>query len=242
MDKEKHVRLEEIIRFDERGLVPVVVQDFYSKDVLMLAYANREAIRKTLETGYAHYYSRSRQTLWMKGQTSGHTQRIKRILFDCDEDTLLYVVEQRGAACHTNHRSCFYREFYRGMIREIQPVLNDDFDGIVYGVERADGVMDRLYDLLIERKTLLPEQSYTAKLFRKGINEIAKKTGEEAVELVIALKDADQGQIVYEAADLLFHMLVGFAHYDIAPEAVFAELRRRFNISGETEKKTRKDG
>jgi len=242
VDKEKHVRLEEIIRFDERGLVPVVVQDFYSKDVLMLAYANREAIRKTLETGYAHYYSRSRQTLWMKGQTSGHTQRIKRILFDCDEDTLLYVVEQRGAACHTNHRSCFYREFYRGMIREIQPVLNDDFDGIVYGVERADGVMDRLYDLLIERKTLLPEQSYTAKLFRKGINEIAKKTGEEAVELVIALKDADQGQIVYEAADLLFHMLVGFAHYDIAPEAVFAELRRRFNISGETEKKTRKDG
>ncbi|WP_025209220.1 bifunctional phosphoribosyl-AMP cyclohydrolase/phosphoribosyl-ATP diphosphatase HisIE [Hippea sp. KM1] len=232
------MNLTDILKFDKKGLIPVITVDFYNNQVLMLAYANKEAIEMSLKSGYAHYFSRSRGKLWMKGETSGHTQKIKQILFDCDEDTLLYRVEQKGAACHTNHRSCFYREFYRGEVREIEPVI-EDFDGIIYRIEENDDILSKLYDLLKKRKEELPEGSYTANLFRGGTDKIAKKIGEEASEVIIALKNDSQSELVYEAADLIFHLLVGLAEKDVPPEAVLGELKRRFGISGEREKETR---
>ncbi len=231
--------LSEIIKFNKNGLVPVVVQDFYSKDVLMVAYANKEAVEKTVSTGYAHYYSRSRQKLWKKGETSGHLQKVKQIFYDCDEDTLLLKVEQIGAACHTNHRSCFYREFYRGQTKEIDGVLDENFDGIFYNLEDKEDILGEIYKLLLKRKEEMPDDSYTAELFKKGINKITKKIGEEATEVVIAMKDKDESEIVYEVADTFFHILVGLAYFNIPPESITKELKRRFNVSGKLEKKTR---
>ena len=233
------MNLADILKFDENGLIPVIAVDFYNNQVLMLAYANREAIEKTLETGYAHYWSRSRKKLWKKGETSGNLQKVKQILFDCDEDALIYKVEQIGAACHTNHRSCFYREFYRGNIREIEPKIGD-FKGIIYKPKNNENILNQIYKLLQQRKKELPENSYTAKLFKDGIDKIAKKIGEEATEVVIALKNNSQSEVIYEAADLIFHLLVGLTEKDILPETVLEELRRRLGISGLDEKKTRK--
>ncbi len=233
------MNLTDILKFDENGLIPVIAVDFYNNQVLMLAYANREAIEKTLETGYAHYWSRSRKRLWKKGEISGNLQKIKQILFDCDEDAVIYKVEQIGAACHTNHRSCFYREFYRDRVREIEPTIGD-FKGIIYKPKNNENILSQLYELLQQRKKELPENSYTAKLFKGGVDKIAKKIGEEASEVIIALKNSSQSEIVYEAADLIFHLLVALAKSDIPPEAVLEELRRRFGISGVHEKNTRK--
>jgi len=233
------MNLTDILKFDKNSLIPVIAVDFYNNQVLMLAYANREAIEKTLETGYAHYWSRSRKKLWKKGETSGNLQKVKQILFDCDEDAVIYKVEQIGAACHTNHRSCFYREFYRGSIREIEPTVGD-FKGIIYKPKDNDDILNQLYKLLQKRKKELPENSYTATLFKGGVDKIAKKIGEEATEVVIALKNDSQSEVIYEAADLIFHLLVGLAEKDIPTEAVLEELRRRFGISGLKEKKTRK--
>lgn len=232
----------DILKFDKKGLIPVVVQDFYNNQVLMVAYADKEAIEKTVESGYAHYFSRSRQKLWKKGETSGHTQKVKQIFYDCDEDTLLIKVEQRGAACHTNHRSCFYREFYRGATKETEGVTDKDFNGIIYKYKPkdSDNILSDLYKLLQKRKKEMPKDSYTAKLFKKGINTITKKVGEEAAEVIIAMKDGDESEIVYESADLIFHLTVGLAYFNIPPETIFKELARRYNTSGEYEKKTRK--
>ncbi len=232
----------DILKFDEKGLIPVVVQDFYNNDVLMVAYANKEAIEKTLETGYAHYFSRSRQKLWKKGETSGHTQRVKQIFYDCDEDTLLIKVEQKGAACHTNHRSCFYREFYRGQTKEIDKVIDENFNGIIYKQKQDNNnTLDVLYDTLQERKKTMLKDSYTAKLFKSGIDKITKKIGEEAIETIIAMKDKNEGEIIYETADTIFHLLVGLAYFNIPPSAILQELQRRMGTSGTFEKKTRKE-
>ncbi len=233
------MNLTDILKFDDKGLIPTIAVDFYNNQILMLAYANMEAIEKTLETGYAHYWSRSRKKLWKKGETSGNLQKVKQILFDCDEDAVIYKVEQIGAACHTNHRSCFYREFYRGNIREIEPTVGD-FKGIIYKLKDKDDILNQLYKLLQKRKKELPENSYTAKLFKGGVDKIAKKIGEEASEVIIALKNDSQGEVIYEAADLIFHLLVGLADKDIPPEAILNELKRRFGISGIEEKNSRK--
>lgn len=233
------MNLTDILKFDDKGLIPTIAVDFYNNQILMLAYANMEAIEKTLETGYAHYWSRSRKKLWKKGETSGNLQKVKQILFDCDEDAVIYKVEQIGAACHTNHRSCFYREFYRGNIREIEPTVGD-FKGIIYKLKDKDDILNQLYKLLQKRKKELPENSYTAKLFKGGVDKIAKKIGEEASEVIIALKNDSQGEVIYEAADLIFHLLVGLTDKDIPPEAILNELKRRFGISGIEEKNSRK--
>jgi len=228
------------LKFDSSGLIPVVVQDFYNKDVLMVAYANKEAVAKTLETGYAHYYSRSRKQLWKKGETSGHIQKIKQIFYDCDSDTLLIKVEQKGAACHTNHRSCFYREYFRGKVRETEPVIDKNFNGIFYNMNSDEqDILKKIFRLLLQRKKELPDGSYTAKLFKKGENSILKKIGEEATEVVMAIKDKDESEVVYESADLIFHLLVSLAYVDISPDAIYKELEKRFGISGNFEKETR---
>ncbi|OSS41904.1 Phosphoribosyl-AMP cyclohydrolase [Desulfurella amilsii] len=227
----------EIVKFDQNGFVPVITQDFYNKEVLMFAYANKEALQKTVETGYAHYFSRSRKQLWKKGEESGNIQKIKQILFDCDEDCVLYKVEQIGCACHTFHRSCFFREYFRGQVIEIEPQLGENFKETVYNVQNS--TLNELYETILQRKNDMPQNSYTAKLFSSGVEKIAKKINEETLEFLFALKENDASHIIYEASDCLYHLLVGLAYRKIPLDAILEELKRRKNFSGEFEKKTR---
>jgi len=210
------------------GLVPVIVQDVDTNEVLMLAYMNEEALEKTLKTGYAHYFSRSRNKLWKKGESSGHTQEVKEILVDCDNDTILLKVKQNGVACHTGRKSCFFTKLDTG------EVVMDKEKEIEYNF------VDKLYHTLLERKQADPKTSYVASLYNKGENSILKKVVEEAGEFCFAIKDNDKKEIIYEAADLAFHTLVALALKDIHPEAILEELKRREGISGIEEKKNRK--
>ena len=174
----------EIIKFDANGLICAIAQDSETGEVLMQAYMNAEALEKTLSTGYAHYYSRSRQKLWKKGEESGHVQKVIAASFDCDRDCLLLQVRQTGAACHTGNRSCFFT-----------PVTESDLGGLPFVAELARVVEDR--------KNNPVEGSYTAYLFSRGVDKIAKKFGEEAVEVVIASKNDDKGELTHELSDLI---------------------------------------
>lgn len=212
-----------------KGLLPAIAQEVSTKDVLMLGFVNEEAVRLTLETGYAHYYSRSKQRIWKKGEESGHLQKIVDVLVDCDNDTLLYMVEQTGVACHTGAKSCFFTS-----LASNTRVLEAQIDtGAVYSV------VDTLFHEIESKKFGDPEKSYTAKLFSKGDNTICKKIAEEAAELCFAIKDKDKNEIVYEAADLMYHSLVGLSFSGVNPDLVKQELRRRFGISGIEEKNSR---
>ena len=183
----------EQIRFDERGLVPVIAQDANTGAVLTLAYANREALEKTLETGEAYYYSRSRQELWRKGATSGNTQRVVEVRLDCDGDALLYRVLPSGPACHTGEDSCFFTTLAG---TEVQ-------DGSASGF---GAILEKLAGTIAERHREMPEESYTAGLIRRGTPRVAQKVGEEAVEVVVAALQDER--LAEEAADLLYHLLV----------------------------------
>ncbi len=197
------------IRFDERGLVPVIAQDAESGEVLMLAYANREALSKTLETGEAHYYSRSRAALWRKGATSGHTQEVLELRVDCDEDAVLYRVRQRGPACHTGRRSCFYRSSHEGA-------------GASLGESLA--MLERV---VASRLAELPEGSYVASLHRAGLGRIAQKVVEEAGESIVAALERKPDALTGEAADLLFHLVVLLKESGVDLRDVSAELMHR---------------
>lgn len=177
----------------------------------------------------AHYFSRSKQRIWKKGETSGHTQEIHSFHVDCDNDTLLIHVTQNGVACHTGRKSCFFKELESGEISA----------PIEVNSEAMYGVIDTLYHTIQERKNADPESSWTAKLFAKGENTILKKVVEEAGEFSFAYKDNDENEMIYEAADLTYHMLVALASKNISPERVKQELSRRFNISGIAEKSAR---
>lgn len=217
------------IKFDEKGLVPAIAQDFKTGEVLMMAYMNREALEKSLSSGRATYFSRSRNKLWLKGETSGHFQNIKCAYYDCDIDTILLKVEQVGAACHTGERSCFFREI------ELQ--FKDprshcrDFS--------SSAILDRVYDVILERKSNPGERSYVSSLFTKGGDTILKKIGEEASELLISGKGGNKEEVVHELADLWFHSLVLLGYLNINPEDVYQELKRRFGKSGIDEKEGR---
>ncbi|WP_297501113.1 bifunctional phosphoribosyl-AMP cyclohydrolase/phosphoribosyl-ATP diphosphatase HisIE [Thermococcus sp.] len=191
------------------GIVPVVVQDTKG-EVLTLAYMNREALRRTLETGYAHYYSRSQRRVRMKGEVSGNTQRVKEIRIDCDSDALLLIVEQKGVACHTGNYSCFYRK-----LGEPERVLPMDY---------SLTILRELEELIRKRKESPVEGSYTSRLFKEGRERIYKKFGEEAVEVLVA--ETREG-LIYETADMLYHLLVLLAYNDVSLGEVMAELRRR---------------
>jgi len=180
----------ESIRYDEKGLVPVVAQDANTGEVLTLAYASREAVQKTIETGEAHYHSRSRGELWRKGETSGNTQRVVEVRLDCDGDALLYRVEPAGPACHTGERSCFFTS-----------LQGSDKDAPDLG-----RTLGRLSETITGRHREMPEGSYTAKLLDRGTGYIAQKVGEEAVEVVVAALENDR--LAEETADLLYHLLV----------------------------------
>lgn len=209
-------RFESAIPFEEfklnsDGLIPVVVQDYKTDEVLMVAYMNKESYEKTIKTGIMTYYSRSRQELWVKGLTSGHFQYVMSLDIDCDNDTLLAKVKQIGAACHTGNRSCFYRNLVKKDIPETNPlkVLND-----VMGV-------------ILDRKGNPKEGSYTNYLFEKGIDKILKKCGEEATEIIIAAKNPDPEEIKYEISDFLYHVMVLMAVKDVSWDDIMKELANR---------------
>jgi len=220
------------IDWQKRPLIPAIVQDSESGEVLMLAYMNEEALQKTLETGFAHYFSRSRQKLWKKGESSGNVQKVEEILLDCDGDTILLKVKQSGPACHTGRRSCFFTDLKTDTTTS-EPIQNPD--------EMYDDIVDRLYHVILEKKDGDPTKSWTAKLFSKGENSILKKVAEEAAEFCFAVKDKDEGEIIYEGADLLYHALVALAYSGIHPERIKSELRRRFGQSGIEEKASSSD-
>lgn len=210
------------------GLVPAIVQDFETNEVLMLAYMDEEALELTKTSGYAHYFSRSKQRIWKKGESSGHTQEIKQILLDCDEDTILLKVKQIGKACHTGSKSCFFND-----IKTNEKVLEQEEIS-------SYSISDKLYHIVLERAKEANENSYVASLFKKGENSILKKIVEEAGEFCFAIKDDDTDEIIYEAADLLFHCIVALGYKKIDPDRVKQELQKRFGMSGIEEKNSRK--
>ena len=209
------------------GLIPVIVQDIETNEVLMLAYMNEEALKLTQSTKFAHYFSRSRNKLWKKGESSGHTQEVKEILIDCDNDTILLKVKQNGVACHTGRKSCFFTN------------LENNEEILKVEEKPQYNFLDDLYHTLLDRKNADPKSSYVASLYNKGENSILKKVVEEAGELSFAVKDDDKDEIIYEAADLLFHSLVTLAYKNIHPEAILNELKRREGVSGIEEKNNR---
>ena len=219
------------VDWEKCELLPVIVQDNANGEVLMLAYMNKQALELSLSTKIAHYFSRSKQRLWKKGESSGHTQSIHSFNLDCDNDTLLIKVTQEGVACHTGRRSCFFTELETG----------EAGSDIEVNTENMYGVIDTLYHTIQERKNADPSSSWTAKLFAKGENTILKKVVEEAGEFSFAFKDNDETEMVYEAADLTYHMLVALAAKNISPDRIKQELARRFDMSGIAEKNSREN-
>ena len=196
---------------NEQGLIPVVVQHYKTQEVLMLAYMNEEAFYKTIKTGKMTYYSRSRQHLWTKGETSGHFQYVKSLTIDCDYDTLLAKVDQIGAACHTGNPTCFF-----------QPLVGNDYDET-----NPLQVFEAVYDTIVDRRENPKEGSYTNYLFDKGIDKILKKVGEEATEVVIAAKNPNPEEVKYEMADFLYHAMVLMVEKGISWEDIIKELADR---------------
>ena len=212
------------------NLLPVIVQDEVSNEVLMLAYMNKEALEKTIQTKKAHYFSRTKQRIWQKGESSGNIQRVKDIFIDCDNDTLLLKVEQvGGVACHTGRKSCFFTKL------ESDEVVTKPKEEAT----KNYSVLDKLYHELQKRKNADPKTSYTASLLQKGENSYLKKIVEEAGEYCFAIKDNDKKEIVYEAADLVYHCLIPLIDKNIHPDQIKEELKRRFGISGIEEKNSR---
>src|SRR5688572_9583728 len=215
------------VRFGADGLVPVVTQESRSGDVLMVAYANRDALERTLATGLAHYFSRSRGVLWQKGETSSHVQRVREVRLDCDGDTVLYRVEQTGAACHTGTRTCF-STVIRGAA---DPAPSNRARGL-RGSEAAEEdpgghVLSRLARTIAQRADERPDGSYTAELLAQGVGKASQKVGEEAVEVVVAANSEDDERLASEAADLLYHLLVLLQARGVPLDVVLTELEAR---------------
>lgn len=233
------------------GMVPCITQDAATGEVLMLAYMDETALNLSIETGYAYYFSRSKNRIWKKGEESGNTQKIEKIWLDCDNDTILIKVEQKGVACHTGEKSCFFKEIAKGEILSHATHQN---------APKYD-ILDEIYHIIQDRKlNAEPSTSYVAKLFAKGENAILKKICEEAGEFAFACKDLSKAQkyanfaletfgehekgnpskdVVYEGADLIFHLLVALAMHNISPKQLLEELQRREGISGIDEKNSR---
>lgn len=246
------------VRFDGNGLVTAVAQDRQTHRILMVAHMNREALAQTLATGEAVYFSRSRQRLWRKGESSGHVQTVHEIRLDCDGDVVLMQVTQGGGiACHTGRVSCFYLQWNNGTWQAVDPVIKDPKeiyadaaaashpqDGVVgpatpAGVSPPETVLGRLADVIAARRGTDPEKSYVARLLHRGPDAVLKKIGEEATETVMACKDNVSDRIVAETADLWFHCLVMLEQHGLRPESVLAELMRREGLSGLDEKAAR---
>lgn len=198
-------------KLNNDGQIPVVVQDYKTSEVLMVAYMNEEAFQKTIETGKMTYYSRSRQSLWIKGETSGHFQYVKSLMIDCDNDTILAKVLQIGPACHTGSQSCFFKELVKKEYNDVNPLT----------------VFNEVFNVILDRKAHPKEGSYTNYLFDKGIDKILKKCGEEATEIVIAAKNPEAEELKYEISDFLYHMMVLMAECNVDWNDIVKELAHR---------------
>ncbi|MBR5145864.1 MAG: bifunctional phosphoribosyl-AMP cyclohydrolase/phosphoribosyl-ATP diphosphatase HisIE [Clostridia bacterium] len=196
------------LKFDEKGLIPAVVTDYYTKQVLTVAYMNKESLQKTIDTKLTCFYSRSRQQLWLKGETSGNYQHVVSITADCDNDALVVEVKKDGPACHTGSESCFTKPVF----------VNED---------EKEFAIDNLYKMLVGRKETMPEGSYTTYLFQKGLDKILKKVGEECTEVIIGAKGGDKAETVYEICDLVYHVMVLMVEYGISLNEIRDELARR---------------
>ncbi len=216
-----------VIKFGPDGLAPAIAQDASSLDVLMLAYMNAEALDLTLSTGRAHYWSRSRRKLWLKGETSGNFQEVDAVHYDCDADAILLTVRPAGPACHTGESNCFYRALKAGKKA---------------GAKSGGGtdILTGLFEVLKSRKGADPKESYVASLYAKGLGAILGKIEEESGELAEAARDEGASEVIHETADLLFHTLVLLAEKEIGIEEVLGELKGRFGTSGHDEKRGRK--
>ncbi len=199
------------LRFDEKGLIPAIVVDAWSRKVLTLAYMNEESLRISMDEKKTCFWSRSRQELWRKGETSGNVQHITSITADCDRDALIVLVDKEGPACHLGTDSCFNDPVY----------INE---------EAEDFTFDGLFELLKDRKEKLPENSYTTYLFQKGLDKILKKVGEESTEVIIAGKAEDKAETIYEIADLAYHVMVLMTEMGITPDDIRKELSKRHVI------------
>lgn len=199
------------IRFNQDGLIPAIVQDYYTKEVLTLAYMNAESLAISMEEGKTCFYSRSRKTLWRKGETSGNVQYIVSIKADCDRDALVIEVVKTGPACHLGNESCFV-------------------DGLYQSAKYGEFSYEKLFELIKGRKSDPQEGSYTTYLFQKGIDKILKKVGEEATEVIIAGKGGSKEELIYEIADLTYHVMVLMAEQNVTMKEVFAELASRHVI------------
>ncbi len=202
------------IKFDEKGLVPAVVQSV-DGTVLMLAYMNEESLKKTVETGTTWFYSRSRQSLWNKGETSGNFQKVNKISVDCDMDTILVTVEAMGPACHTGKETCFYREVKEGQLVH------------TVGEEKGEFILDELFNVISDRLENPKEDSYTNYLFDCGIDKILKKVGEECSETIIAAKNHDKKEIALETSDLIYHLMVMLVERGMDIKDVYEVLKDR---------------
>lgn len=201
-----------MIRWNEQGLVPAIAQDAADGTVLMLAWMNEESLRLTLETGFATYFSRSRQKLWKKGETSGNVQEVLAVKYDCDADAILLTVKQTGPACHTGARSCFFNDLKKADEDELPA---------------SSHILEQVYAVIEDRKANPQEGSYTNYLFEKGIEKICKKVGEEASETIIAAMKNSKEEVTYEVADLLYHLLVLCYDRGVKPAELWEELARR---------------
>jgi len=249
------------VKFDAHGLIPAIAQDRDTGRILMVAWMNKEALQLTAEKKRGVYFSRSRQSLWHKGESSGHAQDVHEIRLDCDGDVIvLQITQQGGIACHTGRESCFYRVLTPTGWEIVDGVKKDPQE--IYGVtgqahshtpsqasvqadlaDRID-VLAHLGRIVQERKGADPSSSYVASLFHKGLNKILEKVGEEAFETVLAAKDAsvtDTQDLIYETADLWFHAIVMLGQFNIQPQAILDELARRFDLSGLVEKASRSE-
>ena len=212
------------MKFDKAGLIPAIVQDDLSGEVLMMAYMNQTALDKTLSTGKAHFFSRSRAKLWRKGETSGNELKVRSVLLDCDLDVVLVKATPKGPTCHTGRRSCFFRVLKNGQVRtlpESSRLLSGQSD-----------LLQRIYAVILDRKQRPKRTSYVSSLFKMGKDRILKKIGEEAGELIIGSKNDRPKEIIYELADLWFHSLVVMGYHGITLDDLYNELSRRFGKSG----------
>ncbi len=217
------------IDWNKNPLIPAIAQDYETSEVLMLAYMNEEAYNLTLNTGYAHYFSRSKQRIWKKGESSNHTQEVKDILLDCDADTVILKIKQNGVACHTGTKSCFFTSVMQDKVILEQEVNTD----AIYGV------VDTLYHTILERKNASKESKSWTKKLLDNKTLMLSKIREEADEVCVAIDEESDEQVIYESADLLYHTLVGLGYRDISPDRVKQELGRRFGMSGIEEKESR---
>ena len=199
------------LKFDSNGLIPAIVQDAASKQVLTLAYMNEESLKKTIESGETWFYSRSRQELWHKGATSGNTQTVQSITYDCDQDALVVQVNPKGPACHNGTTTCFAETLY-----EVETPAKADVSFLY-----------ELANIIAEREQQRPEGSYTTYLFEKGVDKILKKVGEESAEVIIAAKNRDHDELQWESADLIFHLLVLLKEQNLPFSDVLAALKQR---------------